>query len=96
MEKNKKAVDIYRGLELNEQFIVAECMRFIKPVDYHDINSVPSDIYNLPEHKLELIITILEILKTYGKINGINNIDREKLIEFAKLGSHFLIMKLKC
>lgn len=95
MENNKKAVDMYRNLELKEQFIVAECMRFIKPVSYEDVNSAPSDIYNLPEHKLELITKIMEILKTYGKLNGIDTIDKEKLIEFAKLGSHFSIMKLK-
>lgn len=45
MEKNKKAVDMYRSLELKEQFIVAECIRFIKPVDYQDVNYAPSDIY---------------------------------------------------
>ena len=89
MEKNKKAVDMYGRLELKDKFIVAECMRIIKPVSYEDVNSAPSDIYHLSEHNLELIMMIMEILNTYGKLYNISIEDKEKLIEFSKLGNHF-------
>lgn len=89
MEKNKKAVDMYRELDLKQKFIVAECMRFIKPVTFEDINSAPSNIYHLPEHNLELIMMIMDILIRHGEKCEISTEDKEKLIEFSKLGNHF-------
>lgn len=89
MEKNKKAVDMYRKLDLKYQFIVAECMRFIKPVTFEDINSAPSNIYHLPERNLELIMMIIDILSRHGEKYDISTEDKEKLIELSKLGNHF-------
>ena len=89
IEKNKKAVDMYGELDLKQKFIVAECMRFIKPVTFEDINSAPSNIYHLPERNLELIMMIIDILSRRGEKCDISTEDKEKLIELSKLGSHF-------
>ena len=34
IEKNKKAVDMYGKLDLKYKFIVAECLRIIKPITF--------------------------------------------------------------
>lgn len=64
-------------------------MRFIKPVTFEDINSASSNIYHLPEHNLELIIMIMDILSRYGEKCDISTKEKEKLIELSKLGKYF-------